>query len=179
MASAVWAQTNAVVKTSADKKPAEQDVGVTSVHMLYDQNKSKLIYFDNVVVTNVQGNLNCARLTIDLPPQGSTNNQVTNAVAETNVIINIFKDGDTNHITCDRAVYSYSVVNAVTNETITFIGPTNNPAKMENSKGWTTGKPLVWDNVTKQFSGTETRSFFKMPANLGDSTNSTPLGPSK
>jgi lipopolysaccharide export system protein LptA len=176
VASAVWAQTNAVVKKPANKKPVEQDFDVTSAHLLYDQNKSKLIYFDHVVVTNVQGNLTCARLIIDLPPQGSTNSQVTNAFAETNVIINIFKDGDTNHITCDQAVYSYGVVNAITNQTITFIGSSNRPAKMENSKGWMTGEPLVWDNVNKQFSGTHPQTVFKAPADIGGGSNSTPFG---
>ena len=173
---AVWAQTNAVVKQPPAKKPAEQDVGITSLApMIYNQLKGTLIYSDHVVITNVQGNLICERLTIDLPPQGSKSNQVTNAVAETNVIINIYKDGDTNHITCDKAVYSYGVVNNITNQTITFIGPSTRPAMMENSKGMTTGEPLVWDNVNKQFSGTDAHTVFKMPADTGGS-NSTPFG---
>jgi hypothetical protein len=48
-------------------------------------------------------------LTIDLPPEGSLDRQPTNAVAETNVVVNLVKKGDTNHITCDRAIYTYVV----------------------------------------------------------------------
>ena len=173
VASAVWAQTNTVIKAPANKKAAGQEVGITSMRLVFDQTKNKLIYFGNVVITNVQGNLSCERLTIDLPPQSSTNTQVTNAVAETNVIINLLRDGDTNHVTCDKAVYAYSIVNAVTNETITFIGSSNSPAKMRNSKGWMTGEPLIWDNVNKQFSGVNPQTIIQRPSDNG--SNSTPL----
>lgn len=171
---AVCAQTNGtqeVVQKPANQKPAEQEIGLTSGHFLYDGNKHHVIYFDTVVVTNYQGKLTCERLTIDLPPEGSTNSQPTNAVAETNVVIDIVRNGDTNHVTCDKAVYTYLVVNAVTNDTISFFGSTNNPAKVRSAKGWMTGEPLVWNNLNGQFSGVNTETHFQVPSDTGRDTN--------
>jgi lipopolysaccharide export system protein LptA len=172
---AVWAQTNAVVEQPANKKPAEQEVGVTAASFVYSQDKNQAVYSGQVVVTNVQGTLACERLTIDLPPGGSTNTQPTNMVAETNVVIDFIRDNDTNHVTCDKAVYAYSVVNQVTNDTITFTGSTNNPAKVRNSKFWMTGEPLVWDNKTGQFSGSNTETVLIIPASAGGSNNANPF----
>ncbi|MGA2869222.1 MAG: hypothetical protein ABSF34_08690 [Verrucomicrobiota bacterium] len=171
VALAVWAQTNVAVLKPVEKKPADQNVDVISRHFFYDGSKHQMIYYDNVVVTNAQGNLTCERLTIDVPPEGSTNSQPTNAVAETNVIIDIVKNGDTNHVTCDKAVYVYSVVNAVTNDTITFIGSPDKPAKVTNSKGWMTGEPLVWDKLDGSFSGVNPETHFKTPEDTGKGTN--------
>ena len=161
VASVIRAQTNApaaapsqpAISKPANEKPAEQEIGVTAGHFIYDGNKLLAIYFNHVVVTNLQGKLTCERLTINLPPPGSTNSQPTNAVAETNVIIDFLDKGDTNHVTCDTAVYAYHVINAVTNNTITFHGSTNNPAKVQSAKGTMTGEPLIWDIVNARFSG--------------------------
>jgi len=125
-----------------------------------------------VVVTNAQGTLFCERLTINLPPEGSFDRQPTNAVAETNVVIDFVKQGDTNHITCDRAIYTYVILKGATNDTITFWGSDTRPAKVENSKGWMTGEPLVWDNVTGNFSGVDTETHFRIPATASTGTNS-------
>jgi lipopolysaccharide export system protein LptA len=171
VALAVWAQTNVAALKPVAKKPADQNVDVTSGHFVYDGGKHQMIYYDKVMVTNAQGLLTCERLTIDVPPEGSTNSQPTNAVAETNVIIDIVKNGDTNHVTCDKAVYTYTVVNAVTNDTITFTGSPDKPAKVTNSKGWMTGEPLVWDKLDGSFSGVNTETHFKAPEETGKGTN--------
>jgi lipopolysaccharide export system protein LptA len=168
VALAVWAQTNVAALKPVEKKPADQNVDVISVHFVYDGSKHQMIYYDHVVVTNAQGQLTCERLTIDV---GSTNSQPTNAVAETNVIIDIVRNDDTNHVTCDKAVYTYTVVNAVTNDTITFIGSPDKPAKVTNSKGWMTGEPLVWDKLDGSFSGVDTETHFKAPDDTGKGTN--------
>lgn len=147
----------------------EQDVGVTAKHFLYHDNT--VIYFDDVVVTNGQGTLSCERLTIDIPPEGSTDRQPTNAVAETNVVVDLVRKDDTNHVTGDRAVYAYHVLNGMTNDTITFTGSTNNPAKVVNSKGWMTGEPLIWDNVSGSFTAVNPVTHFKVPASAGQGTN--------
>jgi lipopolysaccharide export system protein LptA len=173
VAAAIRAQTNGTAAPKpANQKPAEQEIGVTSGRFVYDGNKRQVFYFDHVVVTNLQGKLTCERLTVDLAPEGATNSQPTNAVAETNVVIDFVDKGDTNHVTCDKAVYVYSVVNAVTNNTITFI-PTspNKPAEVQNSKGTMTGEPLVWNIVTGQFSGTNFVMHFHAPAEGGKGTN--------
>ena len=163
----LWAQTNSLVQSST-----ERDIGLHSAHFYYDGKTLQLVYYDNVVVTNWQGNLTCERLAILLPPEGSADNHPTNVVAETNVVIDLLKNNDTNHITSDKAIYAYSVVNAVTNETITFSGH----AKGENSRGWMTGEPLVWDNVANRFSGTDFKTILKPSPNPGGGTNSPPAG---
>ena len=151
--------------------PGEQEVGVSAKHFVYDGGKQRVIYYDHVVATNAQGSLACDRLTIDLPPEGSLDRQPTNAVAETNVVIDFVKQGDTNHITCERAIYTYLIIHGATNDTITFVGSATTPAKVENSKGWMTGEPLIWDNLSGNFSGLNTETHFKVPAQPASGTN--------
>jgi hypothetical protein len=162
----------ATVATNAP--PGEQEVGVSAQHFLYDGSKQQVIYYDEVVATNAQGSLACGRLTINLPPEGSLDRQPTNAVAETNVVIDFVKQGDTNHITCARAIYNYLIIHGATNETITFVGSATAPAKVENSKGWMTGEPLIWDNLSGNFSGLNTETHFKVPAQPASGTNPPP-----
>jgi hypothetical protein len=152
--------------------PGGQDVGLSSKHALYDGSKQQVIYYEHVVVTNATGSLTCEHLTIDLPPEGSLDRQPTNAVAATNVVVVFLKQNDTNHVTCDRAIYEYQVLNGTTNDTITFLGSAGHPARVENSKGWMTGEPLVWDNLNGNFSGVDTETHFKMPTTASDGTNS-------
>ncbi len=45
------------------------------------------------------------------------------------------------------------------------------PAKVENSKGWMTGEPLIWDNLSGNFSGLNTETHFKVPAQPASGTN--------
>jgi lipopolysaccharide export system protein LptA len=166
---AAWALGSRTTATVVTPASGEQDVGVSAKQFFYHGNT--VIYSGDVEVTNGQGTLSCARLTIDLPPEGSLDRQPTNAVAETNVVVNLIKKGDTNHITCDRAIYTYVVLNGTTNDTITFIGSTNRPARVENAKGWMTGEPLIWDNVNGNFSGSDTETHFKIPASASTGTN--------
>ncbi|HXR04228.1 MAG TPA: STN domain-containing protein [Verrucomicrobiae bacterium] len=65
------------------------------------------------------------RLTVDRWPSGE---RIT---AETNVVI----DSGTNHITCDRAVYAYTVQNGVTNGTLTTTGHVMITGDPDASKG--------------------------------------------
>jgi lipopolysaccharide export system protein LptA len=146
---------------------SEQEVGIHSDHFYYDGKARELVYYDNVVATNAQGQLTCGRLTILLPPESSLSGHPTNVVAETNVVIDFLRNGDTNHISSDKAIYAYSVVNAITNETITFTGH----ARGENAKGWMTGEPLVWDNIANKFTGTDFKTMLKPAAKSGNGTN--------
>jgi hypothetical protein len=161
----------AVDAVATNPPPGEQEVGVTATHFFYDGGKQQVIFYDEVVATNAQGRLTCARLTIDMPPEGSLDRQPTNALAETNVVIDLVKQGDTNHITCERAIYTYLIIHGSTNDTITFVGSPTAPAKVENSKGWMTGEPLIWDNVNGNFSGLNTETHFKVPAQSASGTN--------
>lgn len=158
----LWAQTNPPVPRSLD-----QEIGLRSDHFYYDPNARQLVNYGHVVATNWEGKLTCERLTISLPPEGSADSHPTNMVAETNVVVDFVKNGETNHITSDKATYAYSVVNAVTNETITFTGH----ARAENAKGWMTGEPLVWDNIAGRFSGSNEEGHFNIPRNSGNGTN--------
>jgi len=136
----VWAQTNPVASTSSTP---QSDVGLHAGHAHYDGNARQVVYYDHVVVTNAQGRLSCERLTINLG-----DSHPTNAVAETNLdIIFVNNKGETNHLTCDKGIYDYSVVNAVTNETFTFSGHATNTM----AQGWMSGEPLVWDNIKQTF----------------------------
>ncbi len=146
-------------------------MGLTSTHFLYDGAKQQVIYYDHVVVTNAMGSLTCEHLTINLPPEGSLDRQPTNAVAATNVVVIFVKQADTNHVTCDRAIYAYQILNGTTNDAITFLGSPGHPARVENSKGWMTGEPLVWDNLNGNFSGVNTETHFKVPSTASNGTN--------
>ncbi len=159
----VWAQTNPPVAA-----PASREVGLRSDSLFYSgSDLRQLVYAGNVRVTNSQGSLTCGWLTLDLPPENVTDSRPTNVVALTNVVINYVKDGKTNHITCDKMVNAYSVLNGVTNDTFTFTGN----AKMQNDRGWMTGEPLIYDNLSGRFSGSGIESHFSMPSNPGSGTN--------
>ncbi len=162
---------SAQINSSVQGSP-ERDIGLHSGQFYYDGKSRQLVYYDNVTVTNWEGKLSCERLAILLPPEGSADNHPTSIVAETNVVIDLLKNNDTNHITSDKAIYAYSVLNAVTNETITFTGH----ARGEDSRGWMTGEPLVWDNVANRFSGTDFKTIIKPSPNSGDGANPPPAG---
>jgi hypothetical protein len=162
----------AVMALAQDLIPGGQEVGLTSTHFFYDGARQQVIYSDHVVVTNAMGSLTCERLTINLPPEGSLEREPTNAVAATNVVLIFVKKSDTNHVTCDRAIYAYQVSNGTTNDTTTFWGSAGHPARVENTKGWMTGEPLVWDNLTGNFSGVNTETHFRIPTAASDGTNS-------
>jgi lipopolysaccharide export system protein LptA len=158
----LWAQTNVPMPGAT-----EQEIGVNSDHFYYDGKARELVYYDNVVATNWEGQLTCGRLTILLPPEGSTSGHPTNVRAETNVVIDFLKNGETNHIESDKAVYAYGVANGVTNETITFTGH----AMGTNSQAAVTGEPLVWDNVAGRFTGSNYKSIYHPKTEPANGTN--------
>ena len=96
-------------------------------HAQSDTNKHQVTYFGHVRVDGPQMKLASERLTVDLPPSGKGVNRIT---AETNVVI----DSGTNHITCDRAVFSFTVQNGMTNVTITVTGPTKITGHLDASQ---------------------------------------------
>jgi hypothetical protein len=96
-------------------------------------------------------------------------------VAVTDVVIDrVDEKGQTNHITSDKAVYTYSVVNDVTNEVATFTGGNPTP-KVENQQMIIVGDPLVMNLLTKQFSGKNYKTTFKQTPNADGETNTSPL----
>ena len=162
-----WAQTNAPVKTAG----AEQ-TEITSKSWQFDGNTRQGIYSGSVVVTDPKAVLHCEQLTVDLPPDGG---HPTNIVALTNVVIVATDEkGQTNIITADKAVYAYSVVNSVTNETIVFTGGDPMP-KVETPQFTGLGDPLTFDLITKKYSASNFKTIFKQPPGFGNGTNASPF----
>lgn len=148
------AQTNSPATNSR-----QQEIGLHSDSAYFDGNARQVVYYGHVVATNAQGRLMCERLTIDLPPEGATDNHPTNAVAETNLdIIFINNKGETNHLVADKGIYSYNVVNSITNELFTFTGHATNTGP----QGLFTGEPLIWNQVENRFVGSNVEMHLKM-----------------
>jgi lipopolysaccharide export system protein LptA len=167
------------------KNPTAQEVEIDSGSGYFDGITNQIVYTGHVFVTDhVKAWLNCERLTVDLPPNGG---HPTNIVAETNVVIDVLDQGQTNHITADKAIYTYQLLNpvtnvvaaitnvtyAVTNETVTFIGGNPMP-KVENPGYIIFGDPLVFNLTTKKFDGIQ-RSFAKPRPGSSNGTNASPF----
>jgi beta-lactamase regulating signal transducer with metallopeptidase domain len=90
---------------------------IRSDHAQFDTNTHQVTYFGHVRVDGPQMKLASERLTVDQSPSSE---RVMSITAETNVVI----DGGTNHITCDRAVFAFTVQNGITNVTMTVTGRT-------------------------------------------------------
>lgn len=152
--------------------PPSKEVGVRSDFFHFDGKTRQLIYTGNVRATNVQGELTCGQITINLPAEGTIGGQPTNAVAVTNVVVVFVNEkGETNRLTCDRAIYDYGVQNAVTNQTFTFTGHATNTG----DKMWMTGEPLIWDNINQRFSGANFETHFKPSATPTNGSSVVPL----
>lgn len=171
-----WAQTNApmtnmpAVSAPATNAP-EQKIDITSDSFRYDGKTSQMIHLGHVIVTDLaKATLHCELLTVDMPTGGG---DPTNIVAETNVVVDLLDErGQTNVVTADKAVYTYGVVNSVTNQLLTFSGGDPMP-KVVNPQFTATGEPLVYNLITKQFSGEHYHMEFNVKS--GNGTNSGPF----
>lgn len=159
----VWAQTNAPVQ-----KPKPPPTEINSDSADFDLNSRRAIYRGHVEVIDPKIKLKSELLVVDLPSSGGKLSHVT---AETNVVIDFTDEkGATYHVTSDKAVYAYSVVNAVTNETVTFTG---NPL-VESAEGTISSEPLVWDRAGSHFRFKNYKMV--LPHNLsGGGTNVSPI----
>jgi hypothetical protein len=171
------AETNLVVlffdsKGGTNRLAADQGVydhtvahGTTNELFTFTSNAGK-----NVRLTSPQGWLTCQRLTLHLPPLGAADNHPTNAVAESNLVVEyVNKDHETNHLTADQGIYNYSVVEGITNETFTFTGHATNTM----AQGWMTGEPLVWDVANNSFKiDSNVQIHFRMRHAEGDTNDS-------
>jgi lipopolysaccharide export system protein LptA len=135
------AQTNA----PASKTPPHRPTVITSDSADFDLNIHQAIYRGHVLVDDPKVKMQCELLLVDLPTGGE---HLTNVVSDKNVVIDFTDEkGQTHHVTADRAVYAYSVVGSVTNETVTFTG---NP-KVESPESTILSEPLVWDRAANKF----------------------------
>ena len=160
-------------QTNAPAQPApEPQIEITSTSGHFDGINHQMVYDGNVVVTDAKSKLTCARLTVDLPPEGG---RPTNIVAVTNVVIDALDEkGQTNHITAAKAVYTYHATDVATNETITFTGGDPTP-KVDNPQFIIYGEPLILNVPTRQFSGQNYRMIFKQVPNSGNGSNASPF----
>lgn len=155
-------KTNALQRTTVDADSAEFEMGGAHV-------SRKVIYSGNVRVIDPKVQLQCEHLTLELPPG---NGHVNHMTAVTNVIIDFTDDnGEKYHVTSDKAVYDYNVVNQVTNETVTWTG---HPFVTTKDGKTLQGEPLVWDRRGNFFYATH--QTMVIPGGLnGGGTNNTGL----
>jgi lipopolysaccharide export system protein LptA len=142
-----------VLRAQTNAMPAGPAV-ITSDTGDFDMNSRTAIYQGNVRVDDPEMNLQCEWLTATLPPSGGRINHI---ICETNVVIDTDQNGQTNHITSDKAVYDYAVQDGVTNETITFTGS----PRIENAQVITTGEPIVWNRASGEFNVMNEKMIFK------------------
>jgi lipopolysaccharide transport protein LptA len=168
--------TNApAAQPSSPGAPTRIDIKSDSV--VFHWMTREAVYSGHVRADDPAMKLRCERLIADLPQTGG---RITNIVAQTNVVIDFTDNGgQTNHATCDKAVYVYRVQNGVTNETVTLTGN----AKVENAKGWLTGEPIIWNRANGSLTATnEHMVFWQNLNNASGGTNSaavetnTPIG---
>jgi lipopolysaccharide export system protein LptA len=167
------AQTN----TPAAKASEPQELSIDSDSMYFDGLLNQAIYMGHVHVTDhVKATLTCERLTVYLPANGGN---PTNIVAETNVVADVLdQKGTTNHITADKAVYSYTVVTnsaqtVVTNEIVTFTGDNPMP-ELTNPQAWISADPIILD-VPKRSVSFPQRVKMKFKETTGSGTNRSPF----
>jgi lipopolysaccharide export system protein LptA len=163
----VWAQTN-----QPAAKPGEQGVLIHSDSGYFDGLANQMVYLGHVMVTDhLRVTLNCERLTVDVPKGGDP----TNVVAETNVVIDLIDEqGQTNHVTAEKAVYAYLVVDSVTNQTVTFTGGNPTP-KVDNPRAIITGEPLFYNVRTKKFDGKDFSMLIKPQPGSGGTNGASPF----
>jgi lipopolysaccharide export system protein LptA len=113
---------------------------ISSDRAEFDLEAHRAIYYGDVFVDDPQMKLNCDQLTVTLPQTGGRPERI---VAEKNVVIDFTDDkGQTNHVTSQKAVYTYKVESGVTNEVVTFTG-TPQP-QLQNATVIQTGDVIVW-----------------------------------
>jgi len=153
-----WAQTN-----TPAAKPLEQELKVDSDSGYYDGITNQMVYLGHVfVLYNMKDTLSCERLTVDIP---ADHGDPTNIVAETNVMVDVLDEkGEAEHLTADKAVYTYQLLNpvtnvvksitnvvyAVTNQFITFTG-TNPIPRLVNSNAYVASEPIIFDVIKRSF----------------------------
>jgi lipopolysaccharide export system protein LptA len=106
----------------------------------FDLDARHAVYYGNVFVDDPKMKLNCERLTVMLPQSGGRPERI---IAEKNVVIDFTDDkGQTNHVTSQKAVYTYKVESGVTNEVMTFTGDPQ--PELKNATMIQTGDVIVW-----------------------------------
>ena len=173
------AQTNAPA-TNAPAPPVIMDI--TSASWDFDQSLRQVVYHSHVLVTYPQVRLTCEQLMVIFP--ANKGRHLDQVQAETNVVIDYTDEqGEKYHLTAAKGVYVYSMVNSVTNETVTFTGSPKGEWGETNSLtgkpvNWMTGEPIYYTRINRQkghFYGPNQQIHYEPPP-TGTNTDASPLG---
>jgi lipopolysaccharide transport protein LptA len=122
----------------------DQSPAVIASERVFNMKSNVYAYEGNVHIDNPKMKLRCDVFTVEQPELAD--GKFNGATAERNVVIDFLDDkGQTNHATSDKAVYTYSITNSVTNELVVLTG--GNPT-VTNAQGSITGDPIIWDRIT-------------------------------
>jgi len=105
----------------------------------------------------------------------AADNHPTNAVAESNLVVfYVNHSHETNHLTADKGVYNYSVVEGITNENFTFTGHVTNiiTSAKKQEPSWLTSDPLIWDVANNRFEFDNPIMHFRIHHDEGDTNDS-------
>jgi lipopolysaccharide export system protein LptA len=140
---ALLAQTN----LTGIAKPERAPTLIDADSLEFKLESLNAVYTGNVKVNDPQMQLTCEVLTARF----QTNNgqlEVVGIIAETNVVIDaVDSSGRTNHARGDKLVYSYSVVDGITNRMIELTGR----AVLTNYLGDLSGDPIILDLIKGKF----------------------------
>jgi lipopolysaccharide transport protein LptA len=142
------AQTNSI---PPPKPRAPTQIFSDKVEM--DVKDRSAIYSGNVRVEDPQMKMTCELLTARMITNST---KIESIVAERNVVIDgIDNKGETSHGTADKLVYTFKIMNGVTNETIELTGK----PQLTNTMGGFVGDPIKWDITSGRITalGHETR----------------------
>ena len=163
----IWAQTNA----PAPAKPPPAKTLINSDSADFDMNGHRMEYIGHVVLIDPQLHLLCDRLVVELPKEGQRPNRISAESTETNVVMDVIQNGQTYHVTCTNAVYTFSVANSVTNELVTLTG---NPVA-QGGGNVMQGDKIVWDRVTGHFRVFNQRGTLQANPDGKQGTNGMPI----
>jgi len=162
----IWAQTNAPAPA---KPPTLTTINSDSAD--FDMNGRRMEYIGHVVLIDPQLHLFCGRLVVELPKEGQHPNRISAEATETNVVMDLIQNGQTYHVTCTNAVYTFGVVNSVTNELVTLTG---DPVA-KSGENVMEGDKIVWDRVTGHFRVFNQRGTMQASPDGKQGTNGLPI----
>ena len=166
-----------LISTNSPKSTNEVSFGQRKTEIFSDSGQFDLknhvmVYVDKVRVLDPQMKLTCEIMTVNLPESGRPDK----IVAERNVIIDgVDNQGKPIHATGDKAVYTYRVVNSVTNETVVLSG---NP-RVQQLDNWMTGDEITWDRQNGSFSATHPHVVLVQEEKERTNSPAHPAGPQK
>jgi lipopolysaccharide transport protein LptA len=146
-----------------------QDTIIDSDSATFDFKTRVAVYTGHVQVKNPKRNLTCEKMTMHVPQSGEPDS----IVAEGKVVIDALDNQDKPvNATCDRAVYSFQVVNAVTNRMFVLTG--NPKVKSDSHMVSGTGDTITYDLVNDTILATS--AHMVMQQGTRGQTNASPPG---